>query len=100
MEPRLEIASRLLGALVCQDRNRLLGERLNEVRHALELADLLLAEHSCGSAAASTSATLHQAPLPQQSDDQIRTRAAAARFHDRLERQRSDPRASGSSALH
>jgi hypothetical protein len=100
MDPRLEIASRLLGALVCQDRNRSLDERLGEVRHALALADLLLAEHRSGSAAATTSPTPHQLSAPQQPNEQISIRAAAARFHDRLERQRAHTDPGAPSRLH
>ncbi len=43
METRLEIASRLLSSVICQDQKRSLGARMYEVHHCLMLADALIA---------------------------------------------------------
>ena len=43
MEPRLEIASRLLSGIISQDQKRSLGARMYEVHHCLMLADALIA---------------------------------------------------------
>lgn len=43
MEPRLEIASRLLSSIISQDQKRSLGARMYEVHHCLMLADALIA---------------------------------------------------------
>lgn len=43
MEPRLEIASRLLSSVISQDQKRSLGARMYEVHHCLMLADALIA---------------------------------------------------------
>lgn len=43
MEIRVDLASRFISALICRDPKRSIESRLSEVRHALLLADVLLA---------------------------------------------------------
>jgi hypothetical protein len=42
LEPKLEIASRLLSSLIAQDRHRTLGDRSDDISHALEVAAELI----------------------------------------------------------
>ncbi len=42
LEPKLEIASRLLSGIISQDRNRKLGDRSDDIRHSLEVAEELI----------------------------------------------------------
>lgn len=43
MDVRLDLASRFLSALICRDPKRSIDSRISEVRHALLLADVLIA---------------------------------------------------------
>lgn len=42
LEPKLEIASRLLSGIISQDRNRKLDDRSDDIRHSLEVAAELI----------------------------------------------------------
>lgn len=42
LEPKLEIASRLLSGIISQDRHRTLGDRSDDIRHSLEVAAELI----------------------------------------------------------
>lgn len=42
LEPKLEIASRLLSSMISQDRNRKLSDRSDDIRHSIELAAELI----------------------------------------------------------
>ena len=42
LEPKLEIASRLLSGIFSQDRNRKLDDRSDDIRHSLEVAEELI----------------------------------------------------------
>jgi hypothetical protein len=42
LEPKLEIASRLLSGIISQDRNRKLDDRSDDIRHSLEVAEELI----------------------------------------------------------
>jgi hypothetical protein len=39
---KLDIASRLLSGIICQDRNRTLDDRIADIDHSLEVADELI----------------------------------------------------------
>lgn len=42
LEPKLEIASRLLSSMISHDRNRKLSDRSDDIRHSIELAAELI----------------------------------------------------------
>lgn len=42
LEPKLEIASRLLSGIISQDRNRKLTDRSDDIRHSLDVAAELI----------------------------------------------------------
>lgn len=42
LQPKLEIASRLLSSIISQDRNRKLSDRSDDIRHSIELAAELI----------------------------------------------------------
>lgn len=42
LDPQLEIASRVLSGIIAQDRNRKLPDRLDDIRHSLEVAAELI----------------------------------------------------------
>lgn len=100
MEPRLEISCRILCALVSQDRNRRLSEHEGEVRHAVALADMLIAQ--CDDEAQSSPAQL-RVEIPsgrRSSEEQIQIRAAVARYHQRADQKRAVDGPNGSGTLH
>lgn len=68
MEPRLEIASRLLSSVISQDQKRSLGARMYEVHHCLMLADALIANAaSLPSLDISATGSVVGEPVPKQS---------------------------------
>jgi hypothetical protein len=48
IDPQLEIASRVLSGIIAQDRNRQLIERVDDIRHSLEVAAELIRQRDGG----------------------------------------------------
>jgi hypothetical protein len=48
LDPKLEIASRVLSGIIAQDRNRQLIERVDDIRHSLEVAAELIRQRDGG----------------------------------------------------
>lgn len=47
-DPQLEIASRVLSGIIAQDRNRKLLDRIDDIRHSLEVAAELIRQRDGG----------------------------------------------------
>ena len=50
LDPQLEIASRVLSGIIAQDRNRQLADRIDDIRHSLEVAAELIRQRDGGEA--------------------------------------------------
>jgi hypothetical protein len=97
MNTRLDIASRLLSSVICQDRNRSVETRVSDVMHCIALADLLIEKCS------ETAAVAYEIPAPTTPTDRATDEAiervaiknAKAAFAERVERRqllgRSNP---------
>lgn len=83
MDIRIELASRFLSALICRDPKRSIESRLSEVRHALLLAEVLIAAADNGEHG---SAEIEEPPTLRQAIDDARVLDEPGVPYDHLER--------------
>lgn len=97
---KLEIASRLLSAIISQDRNRHLSDRLDDIQHSLEVAAELIRRSEEVQSPPAAEHTLHPHPASRTRDRVIQREASS--FPRQLEDRRGDttPKPGRGPALH